>query len=272
MRISLRQKIGELDHANRELVQKNRDIAETLEQLRRTQEDLVRSERLALTGTLTAQLSHEINNPIHNIQSLLSSSLRKIRAEDPAHELVSVAVDEVNRLAGLTRQMLDMYRGAPAADERSPVDVMELVGEVVRVYREPFSGQGITIDVASGTELPVIHGSRDKLKQVVLNLLLNARDAMPRGGTISVGARAEGGNVTIRVDDTGVGIPPGHIDRVFDAFFTTKKEVSGVGLGLSVTHGIVHQHGGTITVASAVGKGTRFTITLPSGDAPNDKH
>ena len=101
MRISLKQKIGELDLANRELSQKNRDIEETLEQLRRTQEDLVRSERLALTGTLTAQLSHEINNPIHNIQSLLASSLRKILADDPAHELVSVALDEVNRLAGL---------------------------------------------------------------------------------------------------------------------------------------------------------------------------
>jgi len=272
MRLSLRHKIGELDHANRELSRKNRDIEEALERLHRTQEDLVRSERLALTGTLTAQLSHEINNPVHNIQSLLSSSLRKIRPDDPAHELVSVALDEVNRLAGLTRQMLDMYRGAPDQVERSPVNVIDLVEDVVRMCRESFAGQGISIDVSAGSGVPAVRGSRDKLKQVFLNLLLNARDAMPHGGTISIGARAEGGNVVVRVDDTGTGIPPEHVHRIFDAFFTTKKEVSGVGLGLSVTHGIIHQHGGTITVQSTTGKGARFTITLPSGDAHNDNH
>ncbi len=272
MRLSLRHKIGELDHANRELSRKNRDIEEALERLHRTQEDLVRSERLALTGTLTAQLSHEINNPVHNIQSLLSSSLRKIRHDDPAHELVSVALDEVNRLAGLTRQMLDMYRGAPDQVERLPVNVIDLVDDVVRMCRESFAGKGISIDVSAGSGVPAVRGSRDKLKQVFLNLLLNARDAMPHGGTISIGARAEGGNVVVHVDDTGTGIPPEHVHRIFDAFFTTKKEVSGVGLGLSVTHGIIHQHGGTITVQSTTGKGARFTITLPSGDAHNDNH
>jgi signal transduction histidine kinase len=263
MRISLKQKIGELDMANRELLQKNRDIEEALDRLHRTQEDLVRSERIALTGTLTAQLSHEINNPVHNIQSLLSSSLRRMGSGEPATELVSVALEEVTRLAGLTRQMLDMYRGAPAAFEQAPFNVMDIVGELARLYGEPFAAQGITFRVDPPGDLPPVSGSRDKLKQVFLNLLLNARDAMPHGGTIAVTARAGNGTVTVDVEDTGTGIPPENIDRIFDAFFTTKKEVSGVGLGLSVSHGIVHQHGGTIAVDSAIGRGTRFTITLP---------
>ncbi len=206
-----------------ELSRKNRDIEEALERLRRTQEDLVRSERLALTGTLTAQLSHEINNPVHNIQSLLSSSLRKIRPDDPVHELVSVALDEVNRLAGLTRQMLDMYRGAPVQVERSPVNVMDLVEDVVRMYRESFAGQGISIDVSAGPGLPAVRGSRDKLKQVFLNLLLNSRDAMPHGGTISIGARAEGNNFVVHVDDTGTGIPPEHLRSHFRRLFLNKE-------------------------------------------------
>jgi signal transduction histidine kinase len=118
----------------------------------------------------------------------------------------------------------------------------------------------------------MVRGSRDKLKQVFLNLLLNARDAMPRGGEVSIAARLGSGSVIVTVDDTGTGIPPEHLDRVFEPFFSTKKEVSGVGLGLSVTHGIVHQHGGTITVSSAVGAGTRFTITLPTGEPRHDSH
>jgi signal transduction histidine kinase len=271
MRISLKQKMGELDHANRELSQKNRDIEEALDRLRRTQEELVRSERLAVTGTLTAQLSHEINNPVHNIQSLLASSLRRMRAGEPARELVSVALDEVTRLAGLTRQMLDMYRGAPAAEERSQVSVMEILEELGRLYGVPFGGQNIAIRIEPSADLLSVRGSRDKLKQVFINLLLNARDAMPHGGTIMISARRGPGTVAVDVADTGTGIPPENLDRIFDAFFTTKKEVSGVGLGLSVSHGIVHQHGGTIAVGSAVGAGTRFTITLPSGDTPNDR-
>ena len=110
---------------------------------------------------------------------------------------------------------------------------------------------------------PCVQGSRDKLKQVFLNLILNARDAMPNGGMITIRVVAIHGQLNIEIADTGVGIPPEHMGRIFEAFFTTKKEVSGVGLGLAVTYGIIQQHQGTITVKSTVGKGTTFTIQLP---------
>ncbi|MEO8167020.1 MAG: ATP-binding protein, partial [bacterium] len=110
---------------------------------------------------------------------------------------------------------------------------------------------------------PMVMGSRDKLKQVFLNLILNARDAMPEGGKLTFSARTHDKLVRILIRDTGTGIVPEILPKIFDAFFTTKKEVSGVGLGLSVSYGIVQQHTGTISVSSTIGEGTTFTIELP---------
>jgi two-component system NtrC family sensor kinase len=109
----------------------------------------------------------------------------------------------------------------------------------------------------------LVRGSKDKLKQVFLNIIANARDAMPGGGTLSITARPECGFVNIEISDTGAGIPEENLSRIFDAFFTTKEKVSGVGLGLSVCHGIVSQHDGKIAVRSKPGEGSTFTIALP---------
>lgn len=263
MRESLREKIGQLDQVNRSLSERNREVEAALRQLHLAQEELVRSERLAVTGKMTAQLSHEINNPIHNIQSLLETSLRKVDGNPQAQELISVALEEVTRMAKLTRQMLEFYRGSVVEIECVPVDVGDLLAEVVKSNEEALAKQKVMLmlDVRKGLE--PVWGSRDKLKQVLLNLIINARDAMPAGGTITLSAHPGNGHMYIEVRDTGTGIPPEHINRIFDAFFTTKKEVSGVGLGLSVTYGIVQQHKGTISVQSTVGEGTVFTIQLP---------
>lgn len=263
MRMSLRDKINQLDEANRSLSQRNRDIEEALGRLRRAQEDLVRSERLAVTGKMTAQLSHEINNPIHNIRSLLESTVRKIGPDSPARELVTVALEEVERLAKLTRQMLDLYRGSVVEIERKPVDLRALLIDLARSNEAALAASGVHILLELPPAVPPVSGSADKLKQVFLNLILNARDAMPRGGTIRLQLLEGGGSVTTLVSDEGVGIVPEHMDRIFEAFFTTKKEVSGVGLGLAVTYGIVQQHGGTIHVESEPGRGSVFTVRLP---------
>jgi signal transduction histidine kinase len=263
MRESLKEKIAQLDKVNRNLSERNREVEEALRQLRLAQDDLVRSERLAVTGRMTAQLSHEINNPIHNIQSLLESSLRKLNGNSHAGELIGVALEEVARMARLTRQMLDFYRGSVMEIERDRVDVGDLLAEVVRANEQLLSHHGIrmVLDVRQG--LPCVCGSRDKLKQVFLNLVLNARDAMPSGGFLAISAAQDHNGLRIEVKDTGVGIPQENIGRIFDAFFTTKKEVSGVGLGLAISYGIIQQHGGTIKVQSTVEKGTTFTIHLP---------
>ncbi len=263
MRLSLKEKIDQLDQVNHSLSRRNSEVEEALWQLRRTQEDLVRSERLAVTGRLTAQLSHEINNPIHNIQSLLQSSLRKVQDNAQATELVSVALDEVSRMAKLTRQMLDVYRESIVEMEKEPVEISELLAEVTRMNCETLARQHINLSFTPSAERLDVLGSRDKLKQVLLNLINNARDAQPEGGSIALIAEEHGGNALLMVRDEGTGIAPEYIDRIFDAFFTTKKEVSGVGLGLAVTYGIVLQHKGTIEVQSDLGRGTTFTIHLP---------
>jgi two-component system NtrC family sensor kinase len=138
------------------------------------------------------------------------------------------------------------------------------LGEIGKLYTEPLSKQHIVLTVDVAPALPLLEGSRDKLKQVFINLISNARDAMPNGGSIRIWAAAARGGLSITVSDTGAGIPPENIRRVFDAFFTTKKELSGVGLGLSVSYGIIQQHKGSIEVQSVVGQGTTFTIQLPT--------
>jgi signal transduction histidine kinase len=213
---------------------------------------------------MTAQLSHEINNPIHNIQSLLETSLRKMREDDPVRGLVGVAREEVARLAKLTRQMLELFRGSVVEVEREPVNVADLIGEVASMFSENLARENIVMNIDTEPELPCIAGSRDKLKQVLINLVLNAKDAQPHGGRITIKTRTDRGSVNIKVADTGPGIPSEHLDRVFDAFFTTKTEVSGVGLGLTVSHGIIQQHNGRISVESSPGRGTTFTISLPA--------
>jgi signal transduction histidine kinase len=263
MRLALKEKIRELDEANRNLVQRNRDVEEALRRLQSAQEELVRSERLAVTGKMTAQLSHEINNPIHNTQSLLESSLKNLQGNEKARKLISVALEEVSRMARLTKQMLDLYRTSVLEFERERVDIGETIRDVVASFSESLSGRNISVRIDADGDIPPAHGSGDKLKQVFSNLIANARDAMKEGGEIVFSIREEGGRIRINVSDTGAGIPPDHIGRVFDAFFTTKKEVSGVGLGLSVSYAIIQQHGGTISVKSAVGQGTTFTIMLP---------
>ncbi len=262
MRRSLKEKIEQLDEANRNLAERNAEVEQALARLKQTQEELVRSERLAATGRMTAHLSHEINNPIHNIQSLLESSLRKV--DGPTRELLALALEEVTRMAKLTRQMLEFYRGSVVEMERVPVDVRELLRSIAKENEAALRNHGIetVLDVADGRSC--VLGSRDKLKQVFLNLILNARDAMPHGGRLTLRLRGGNGHVHVEVTDTGVGIPPENLGKIFDAFFTTKKEVSGVGLGLSVTYGIVQQHSGTITVSSKPGKGTTFHIALPA--------
>jgi signal transduction histidine kinase len=264
MRQSLREKIGQLDQANTDLSERNTEIGAALQKLKEVQEELIRSERLAVTGRMTAQLSHEINNPIHNIHSLLESSLRKLEGNEQVRELIGVAMEEVTRMAKLTRQMLDFYRGSVVDAPHEPVDIVVLLEEVRKLYEAPLQEKHIRLTVAHPDRPATVNGSHDKLKQVLINLIHNARDAMPAGGTIAIGCTAARTGVTIIVRDTGVGIPPENLARIFDAFFTTKKEMSGVGLGLAVCYGIMKHHNGSIDVQSTVGEGTTFTLHIPT--------
>jgi len=263
MKATLRGKIVEISEARAKLASRNEEVERALQQLRKAQEELVRNERLAVAGRMTAQLSHEINNPIHNIQSLLESSLRKLKDQDEVYQLVTVAQEEVSRMAKLTRQMLDFSRGNAFEPDPEPFDIGKLLNDLVTAYRLRLEQRGILLALTVGSSLPPVTGSVDKIKQVFVNLLLNAADAIETSGSITLNAVNRAGTIEVTVSDTGTGIASEHLGRIFDAFFTTKKEVSGVGLGLFVSYGIVQQHGGTIRVESVVGKGARFIVILP---------
>jgi two-component system, NtrC family, sensor kinase len=262
---SLKEKITELGKLNRDLLERNSDLDDTLRKLRSAQEDLVRSERLATTGKMTAQLAHEVNNPIHNIQSCLKTALGRLPEGTKGRDLIDVAYEEVNRLSRLSAQMLSLYRTSVVEEEMKPTNVNEIMGEVVALAQGEIQDRNIVLRTAIEPGLPPITGSHDKLKQVILNLVSNALDAMPNGGELAMLAARDNGHVRLTVRDTGVGIPPENLNRIFDAFFTTKGKVSGVGLGLSVSYGIVNQHRGSIEVQSSVGKGSAFTVVLPYG-------
>ena len=249
----------------RQLGERNMELELALRKLRETQEELIRSERLAATGKLTAQLSHEINNPVHNILSSLQTALKKTPADAPARELVEVAYEEVERLARLTKQLLTVYReSVTSAEPGKPVDINAIVRDVAASSSEMLRQSGVAMDLSLAERVPSIRGSDDKLKQLFLNLIVNARDAMPDGGRLAISTVTGSGRVEVAVADTGIGIPPENINRIFDAFFTTKGSVSGTGLGLSVSYGIVQQHRGTIRVKSQSGQGSTFTVTFPT--------
>ena len=166
-------------------------------------------------------------------------------------------------MSKLTRQLLDFYRTSFVTDEMKPVDLNGILKEVVQSFGDEMGKSHINVTTELRPGLPSVPGSGDKLKQVFLNIILNARDAMRDGGLLQIATSAENGNVNVSISDTGAGIPKENLDKIFDAFFTTKSKVSGVGLGLSVSYGIVSQHRGTINVTSAVGKGSTFVVSLP---------
>jgi signal transduction histidine kinase len=268
-------KFGEMSRALGEkisqIADRNVELESALGKLKETQEELVRTERLAATGKMTAQLSHEVNNPIHNIQSCLQTVLRRKKENDTDRELIEAAYEEAGRLAKLTRQMLDVYRNSVVPLERTPLNVNDVLEELVRSTVPSLTEHGVKLEFRADPDIPLILGARDKLKQVFLNLVINARDAMPSGGSITITTSRIGGKVSVCVADTGVGIKQQHIDRIFDAFFTTKSAVSGVGLGLTVSYGIVREHEGIISVQSTPGAGTSFSCQFPAY-YPEDKN
>ncbi len=263
MSISLKEKIDELDKLNIDLKDQNVELEQAFEKLRETQEELVKSERLAATGKLTAQLSHEINNPVHNIQSCLETALQRAQKNTDNRELIAVALEEVTRMSRLTRQMLNFYRTTMSDDTFEENDLSAIINKTLKINKETLKKNNIVCH-SDFTQSPLpVYCSREKLKQVFFNLILNAKDAMPGGGDLYVSTHCKNGKAQVIVRDTGIGIPKENLNKIFDAFFTTKSEVKGVGLGLSVSYGIVKQHNGDIDVKSENGKGATFIVSIP---------
>jgi len=249
-----------------------RDRLQMERALRDTQEQLLQSEKLAAMGRLTSQIAHELNNPLYGIMNTLELLKTEIPADNKRRKILEMALSETIRLSDLLRKMLSFSK--PDQEERHPVDINSVLDEILLLHEKQLKENDINIAVTFAGGLNLVNASKNQLRQVFLNMVANARDAMPDGGTLSVTTGGDNDTVYVEVTDTGTGIREEHLDKIFDSFFTTKGEVKGVGLGLSVCYGFIKDHGGDIEVKSQVGEGTIFTISLPvhtAGDSEGDK-
>jgi PAS domain S-box-containing protein len=229
----------------------------------RLEEQLQISEKMASIGLLAAGVAHEVNTPLTGISSFTQMLLEGADPSDPKTALLEKIERQTFRAAKIVNGLLNLSRPGTSDGERIPVDVNEVVNDVLSLLEHQFEVGRIKVRRELSERPATVVGIEHQLQQVFLNLFLNARDAMPRGGWLTVTTRIEERHLIAEVADTGSGIPPEQLARIYDPFFTTKTIGRGTGLGLSITYGIVHEHEGSIRCDSAIGQGTRFKLTLP---------
>ncbi|MGH9308640.1 MAG: two-component system sensor histidine kinase NtrB, partial [Vicinamibacterales bacterium] len=233
-------------------------IVEDISSRVQLEEQLQISEKMASIGLLAAGVAHEVNTPLTGISSFTQMLLQNAEPDDPKTKVLEKIERQTFRAAKIVNGLLNLAR--PAQVDSGPVDLHAVINDVLALLEHQFEKGSIKIrrelDEAPGE----VVGFEFKLQQVFLNLFLNARDAMPSGGWLTIATRHEGGEVVAEVFDTGAGIPQEYLDRIYDPFFTTKPIGQGTGLGLSITYGIVREHEASIHCASTPGQGTRFTL------------
>jgi len=248
----------EVKSFSEELEQK---VAERTKELEEAQEQLIQSEKLASIGQLAAGVAHELNNPISVMLGFSQAILRKLSEDDQLRKPLATIEREGLRCKGIIQNLLDFARRNKPSLQ--PIDVNQVLEASCVLIEHQMSLDNVVITKGYAPNLPQVLADPNQLQQVFVNIIQNAYQAMPEGGTLRLTTRGLGNEVQIIFSDTGVGISPENIKRIFDPFFTTKEVGQGTGLGLSVSYGIVEQHGGTIEVESKVGVGTTFIIKLP---------
>lgn len=247
-----------------ELRRRAEELERAYEELQRSQEQLIRAARLATVGELAAIVAHELNNPLTAILGYSQLAMAQIEDGSPLKEDLKVIEGEALRTKEIVRRLLDFAR--EVRPKTVEFDLNEVVEESVKVLAYELEASNIKVEKDLDPSLPKVMADPGQIRQVLTNMIVNAKDAMePKGGgTLRLATRSrEPGWVEVEISDTGVGIPPEHLPRIFDPFFTTKEPGKGTGLGLTVCHRIVSQHGGRIEVESQVGEGTTFRVILP---------
>jgi PAS domain S-box-containing protein len=232
-----------------------------LSEQRRLDQQLVQSGKLAAIGELAAGVAHEINNPLFAILGLTEFLLNEIEPGSKPYQRLELIQQTGLEIKEIVRALLDFAR--ENADERHVVALDDVVRSTVDLIRRTNAHKGVEVIDSYNDDGALVNASPNQLKQIVLNLMANARQAMPNGGTVSVGVYRDDQHVIAVVSDDGPGIEPTVLERIFDPFFTTKRLTGGTGLGLSVSLGIAESHGGTLTAASKLGEGSAFTLRLP---------
>jgi signal transduction histidine kinase len=253
-----------LEFANRQLGEMTRQLERGLSQKRKdlevTQEQLRQTERLAELGTLASGMAHEIGTPMNVILGRAEYLME--RSQDSAVKKgLQTIVAQVERITKIMNQLLTFARRRPS--ERRPTDLRRVIEDTLEILQERFRKHAIVLVKEFEACEALVLADPDQISQVLLNLTINAIHAMENGGTLRIGLEHVDGKVRISFMDTGHGISEEHLSKIFLPFFTTKDVGKGTGLGLTVCHGIIQEHAGTIEVESQIGRGTTFTITLP---------
>jgi two-component system NtrC family sensor kinase len=249
-----------------ELDQRYHEVERLNEQLFAMQRQLSHAERLSVSGRIIAEVAHEIGTPLHSV----AGHLELLRQQLGPHLLTAdmarrldIIETQLGRMTDIITQLLDTTRRSAGNPEL--VAIGRIVQETSELVRLGMAAAGIRFRVTGAAELPFVHGHGRQLQQVILNLLTNAMDATPRGGSVEVvtATRADLGQVVLEVRDTGQGIPPAHRAQIFEPFFSTKMPGRGTGLGLFISSQIVRDHKGVIEVESEPGRGSTFRVVLP---------
>jgi two-component system, NtrC family, sensor kinase len=228
----------------------------------RLEEQLQHAEKMASVGLLAAGVAHEVNTPLAGISSYTQLLRGQIEEKDPRQQVLAKIEKQSFRAAKIINSLLNFSRSSGTEFDR--VDVNKIVTDVLSLVEHQLEGSRIRVRRELASALPPIRGNENRIQQVFFNLILNARDAMPSGGWLTLRSYADGDTVVAEVADTGHGIRREDIRRIYDPFFTTKGIGRGTGLGLSVSYGIVQEHGGAIFVESTPGQGTTFQVALPA--------
>lgn len=254
------------------LRKKNDELEKRVEQrtleLQKTQQQLLHVEKLSAIGRLSASIAHEFNNPLQGILTVLNGVAKRSSLEEEDMRLVLSAREECQRIKGLIRDLQDFNR--PTSGKKELMDLRKAIDILLLLCKSDCKHRKVTVVTKYAENTPSVMVVLDQIKQVVLNLLRNAMDACPDGGTIYIDSWSANDELVLQVQDTGIGIKPENLDRIFEPFFTTKSEIKGTGLGLSTSYGIIKKHNGRLEVKSELGKGTTFTIALPAPGASDD--
>jgi len=236
-----------------------RRVRERTSQLQKSHEQLLHSEKLAAVGTLSASIAHEFNNPLQSVMTIIKGIGQYVTLEKEEEELVELALQECSRMKNLIAGLKDFFQ--PTSGELTQVDIHTTLDAILLISKKDFQNRNVTIVRKYTDNIPLVIAVIDQLKQVFLNLLHNAAHACEGGGTITITTEAIGKKTfAVHFEDNGIGIGSANIPHIFEPFFTTKPELTGTGLGLSVSYGIIKKHGGHIEVKSESGKGSTLSL------------
>jgi signal transduction histidine kinase len=246
------------------------EIEKAYDELKATQEQLIQSARLASLGKLAATIAHEINNPLAGVLNYIKLLIKFFqKGSFPSERLedikgfLAIMERETARCGDIVKNLLSFSR--PSMVRKEPAQINTVIEQALSILTHKIEISGVRLEKNLAPDLPPVTCDTKQIQQALMNIIINGVEAMPRGGTLTISSRRRDPEkmIEVKIRDTGIGIPKEHLDNLFEPFFSTKAEGKGVGLGLSVSYGIISKHGGTIHVESLPGQGTVFAVLLP---------